>query len=612
MELEPTEHQGVHATGIERKGGQIERGRLDARAANRNAALIREKPEQVLTLITGERSVFDRHDIARALHRAINADPREFQNAFARVLTSPELVRLQDEQRDAHGRVVEAERFTTRRMVELERGMAEGVDRLVATAEHGVDRRHVEAALARHPGLADEQRAAVEHITGREGIAAVVGRAGAGKSTMLGAAREAWEAAGYRVHGAALAGKAAEGLEQSSGIRARTLASWERAWERGSDRLGRGDVLVVDEAGMVSSEQMARVVAAVERDGAKLVLVGDPEQLQPIQAGAAFRAIAERAGSVELEGIRRQRERWQREASLALGRQDTARGLAAYEQRGAIRFEATREEARAAAAADYLRDRTARPEGSRIALAHTRADVQALNVGIRAGLKERGELRDEAPFEARVGARTFAAGDRVVFLENSRELGVKNGTLGTVLEAREGRITARLDEGGRTVTIAATGYDAVDHGYATTIHKAQGITVDRAFVVGSGSMDRHMAYVALTRHRDGVQLYAGREEFRDFAALSSRLSRGGVKETTLDYARRRGLEAEEREPARDGARDRGRTAAPTACGGRGAGFRPRGEGNTGAGTSRSVPVLAGPVGGAGARRGAGAARGGRT
>src|SRR4051812_38647147 len=95
---------------------------------------------------------------------------------------------------------------------------------------------------------------------------------------------------------------------------------------------------------------------------------------------------------------------------------------------------------------------------------------------------------------------------------------------------------------------------AVDHGYATTIHKAQGITVDWAFVVGSGSMDRHMAYVALTRHRDGVQLYAGREEFKDFAALSSRLSRGGVKETTLDYARRRGLEAEGREPARDGAR----------------------------------------------------------
>src|SRR3954464_15343293 len=137
--LSPLSTKGVHATGIERKGGQVERGRLDARAAHRNADLIREKPEQVLTLITSERSVFDRHDIARALHRAINADPREFQNAFARVLASPELVRLQDEQRDARGgRVVEPERFPTRRMVDLERGMAEGVDQLTAAAEHGV------------------------------------------------------------------------------------------------------------------------------------------------------------------------------------------------------------------------------------------------------------------------------------------------------------------------------------------------------------------------------------------------------------------------------------------------------------------------------------------
>ena len=535
LEIEPTEHQGVHATGIQRKGGLVDRGRLETGAANRNAELIRERPEQVLGVITGERSVFDRHDIARALHRALDGEPVQFQNAFARVMASPDLVRLQEESRDERGRVVEPERFTTRRMVEVERGMAEAVDRLSASAGHGIDRGHLAAAFTRQPHLADEQRAAVEHVTGAEGIAAVVGRAGAGKSTMLGAAREAWEAAGYRVHGAALAGKAAEGLEQSSGIASRTVASWERSWERGNDQLRRGDVLVVDEAGMVSSEQMARVVAAAERGGAKLVLVGDAEQLQPIQAGAAFRAIAERTGYVELEGIRRQGEAWQREASLALGKQDTVRGLAAYEAHGAVRFEDSREAARGAAVRDYLADREALPEGSRIALAHTRADVQALNEGIRAGLRERGELGEEARFEARVGARSFAAGDRVLFLENSRELGVKNGTLGTVLEAAEGRITARLDEG-RQVTVEAAGYDAVDHGYATTIHKAQGATVDRAYVVGSASMDRHMAYVALTRHREGVTLYAGRDEFQDFSGLAERLSRGGLKETTLDYA----------------------------------------------------------------------------
>jgi ATP-dependent exoDNAse (exonuclease V) alpha subunit len=196
--------------------------------------------------------------------------------------------------------------------------------------------------------LADEQRAAVEPVAGPERIAAVVGLAGAGKSTILAAAREAWEGQGFTVHGAALAGKAAEGLEGSSGIASRTLASWERGWERGFDRLGPRDVFVIDEAGMVGSKQLARFITEADRAGAKIVLVGDPEQLQPIGAGAAFRAVAERVGFVELEGVRRQREDWQRTAAVNFGRYRTAEGLAAYEQHGAIRLEETGEQARGA------------------------------------------------------------------------------------------------------------------------------------------------------------------------------------------------------------------------------------------------------------------------
>jgi ATP-dependent exoDNAse (exonuclease V) alpha subunit len=96
------------------------------------------------------------------------------------------------------------------------------------------------------------------------------------------------------------------------------------------------------------------------------------------------------------------------------------------------------------------------------------------------------------------------------------------------------------------VEVDAESYQAVDHGYATTIHKSQGATVDRAFVLASESMDRHLAYVGMTRHRAAVTLYAARDEFRDLAALSDRLSRSNAKETTLDYERagyaeRRGL-----------------------------------------------------------------------
>jgi Ti-type conjugative transfer relaxase TraA len=544
LEIEPTQHMGVHATQMERREKPVSRSRIDAGAAKRNADLIREKPEQVLTLITSEKSVFDRRDVARTLHRYID-DADTFQAAFAKVMASPALVELQVERKDAQGSVLEAARYSTREMVGIEYEMAIGADQMSGSHGFGVAGRRVEAAIAAHERggivLADEQRAAIEHVTGSARIAAVVGLAGAGKSTMLAAARTAWEGEGYRVHGAALAGKAAEGLEESSGISSRTLASWERGWERGFDQLGPHDVFVIDEAGMVSSKQLSRFITAADRAGAKIVLVGDPEQLQPIGPGAAFRAIAERVGFVELEEVRRQREGWQRAASVDFGRHRTAEGLAAYAAHDAVHFEETGEQARAAIVRDVVADRLARPEGSRLVLAHRRVDVQDLNEAIRADCKGRGELAGERVYQTTEGERAFAPGDRLLFRENNRDLGVKNGMLGTVEQAEEDRLTVRLDFArgpsghGRLVSVSMADYAAVDHGYATTIHKAQGTTVDRAYVLASGTMDRHLTYVAMTRHRDSVQLYAGQDEFRDIEALSRRLSRSQAKETTLDY-----------------------------------------------------------------------------
>ncbi len=547
LEIEPTQHIGVHASQMARRGKAVDRRRQDEAAARYNARLIRDQPEQALTLITQEKSVFDRTDVAMVLHRYLE-NPDDFQVAFAKALASPALVELCPEVRDDAGRTIEPARFSTRDMIGVERQMADSADRMAAAHSFKVGLRRVERAIAARPFLADEQREAVRHVTGPERLSAVAGMAGAGKSTMLAAAREAWEAEGYQVHGAALAGKAAEGLEESSGIASRTLASWERGWERGFDRLTARDVLVVDEAGMVGSRQLSRIITAADRAGAKLVLVGDPEQLQPIGPGAAFRAVAERTGFVELGEIRRQREAWQRQASVAFGRHRTHDGLTAYAERGAIRFEDDSMAARQSMVRDALTDMEARPTGSRLMLAHRRMDVAELNQAIRTLRQEWGALQNEQIYRTTEGERAFAAGDRLLFRENNRDLGVKNGMLGTVARAEPGRLEIRLDSAkgpgtGRSVSVSMADYAAVDHGYAVTIHKAQGATVDRSFVLASGSMDRHLTYVGLTRHRDQVTLYAGREEFADLAALSSRLSRAGLKETTLDYAARRGIES---------------------------------------------------------------------
>lgn len=574
LEIEPTEHMGVHASQMDRRGLGVSRARNEAQAAARNATLIREKPEQVLTLITEEKSVFDRHDVARVLHRYID-DVQAFQNAFASVMMSPALVELQPERNG------ELARYSTKEMVEIEHAMASRASNMKGMRNHGVDISYVEAALTRqhdaikaavaasldetvesgnmprseqsqrnaNAGLSEEQRLAVRHITGPEQIAAVIGFAGAGKSTMLAAARDAWEGQGYRIHGAALAGKAAEGLEESSGIASRTLASWDYALQNGKGQLGKDDIFVIDEAGMVSSRQLAKFVGEVQARGAKLVLVGDHEQLQAIGAGSPFRAIVEQVGAIELSEIRRQKQEWQRQASTAFATHRTGEGLEKYAEHGDVRFLKDRDVARADLVADYLADLDQRPLGSRIALAHRRTDVRAINADIRSKLQangklargERGtgELGCERVYQTTDGKRAFAPGDRIVLLENDRHLGVKNGMLGTVMAVEQNAIQVRLDGAvlnkTREVTLSIKSYQAFDHGYATTIHKSQGATVDRAYVMASKTMDRHLTYVAMTRHRDAVQLYVGQDELKDPKALAASLGRSGAKETTLDY-----------------------------------------------------------------------------
>ncbi|MGZ2385458.1 Ti-type conjugative transfer relaxase TraA [Rhizobium brockwellii] len=580
--IEPTEHVGVHATEINRQGGAVSRVRISPQSAERNAETIRRRPDEILKLITNEKSVFNRYDIARALHRYINDDPRTFQNAFAAVMASKALVELRPDSSSLRGRDGEA-RYSTVEMVAIEGAIATATVAMKTRQKHGVFKRYVDAAIAAQDrsiqagnpspgqGLSAEQRQAIEHVTGPAQIAVVIGFAGAGKSTMLAAARHAWEAQGYRVHGAALAGKAAEGLEQSSGIASRTLASWEYSWQADRGRLNARDVFVIDEGGMVGSRQLARFVDEVKRAGAKLVLVGDHEQLQAIGAGAPFRAIAEAVGHARLSEVRRQGTDWQKQASIDFASHRTAAGLSAYEARGSLHLKTDRAETLKAIIADYVADRSAHPNDTRIAMAHRRIDVAAINAGIRARLQERGELAkgsnppgdkgEELTYQTNNGKRSLARGDRIVFLENDRDLAVKNGMLGEVIAVAPDAIQVRLDgkaqtqDGQRHVTIPVNSYQSFDHGYATTIHKTQGATVDRSFVLASTTMDRHLTYVAMTRHREAVQLYAGLDAFKTVRSLTETLSRSGVKETTLDYthdfANRRGMEDRRGQGERD-------------------------------------------------------------
>jgi hypothetical protein len=367
---------------------------------------------------------------------------------------------------------------------------------------------------------------------------------------MLGVAREAWEAAGYDVRGAALSGIAAENLESGSGIASRTIASMEHGWGQDRDVLTSRDVLVIDEAGMVGTRQLERVLSDAAEAGAKVVLVGDPQQLQSIEAGAAFRSIHERHGSVEIGEVRRQREDWQRDATRDLATGRTGDAIHAYDGHGMVHAAPTREQARDDLIDRWDRERQASPDQSRIILTHTNDEVRALNEAARERMREAGDLGDDVRLTVERGERSFASGDRVVFLQNDRGLGVKNGTFGTIEQVNERSMSVRTDDG-RSVAFDFKNYDRIDHGYAATIHKVQGMTVDRTHVLATPGLDAHSSYVALSRHRDGMDLHYGHDDFADQDRLIRTLSRDRAKDMASDY--------EPADPAQDYAERRGIT-----------------------------------------------------
>ena len=497
-------------------------------AAQRTGDAIAADPSIALKALTAHHSTFTRRDLERFIQNNTNGEAHAAE-VLKNVESSPECVRVGTGTRGE-------DRFTSREMQKTERRMTDTAGKLAASKSYAVKAEAQDKALQSRPHLSDEQIAAFRHITGAGGLALVVGYAGTGKSTMLDATREAWEGQGYIVRGLALSGIAAENLEAGSGIQSRTVASLEYALQHDKDRLTRRDVLVIDEAGMIDSRRMERLLSAAHNAGSKVVLVGDPSQLQAIEAGAAFRAIADRHGKAEITTVRRQLESWQRQATKDLATGHTGRALNAYARVGMVEAHATREDASAALIDQWANARRVMPGKSRIILAYTRDDVAKLNDQARAKLRANGELGRDEKVKTERGARHFASGDRLMFLKNDRQMGVKNGTLATVERVGNGSMTVRLDgEQGNRVSFDLQEYAHIDHGYAATVHKAQGVTVDRAHILASPHMDRHAAYVAMTRHRDGMALHYGRDDFRGHRQLAWFLGRDRAKDTTLDY-----------------------------------------------------------------------------
>ncbi len=539
-------HPGEHIGPVRmRKVDSPAVARAEALRATNEAAA--RDPEQVLAALTRNNATFTERELDRYLAKHLGAGPdgtpdaaqvQDISAAKAAVMGHKDVLALHDrETGEAAGR------FTTSTVRDQERAaLADGAAVAGAGHHRGVATRHQEAALASRT-LRDDQRAAFEHAVAGGGLKLVEGRAGTGKSYTLAAVREAHERAGHRVVGLAPTNAVAQDLKADGFTEAGTVHSALFGLKNGRTSWDRRTVVVVDEAAMLDSRVTGELLAEARRAGAKVILAGDDRQLASIERGGLFTELRQRHGAAEITEVTRQKVDWQRQAArdLAEGRFDTA--VDAYDRHGAITWTADQDEARAALVARWKADTLADPKASRFVFAYTNADVSQVNAELRQVRRDRGELGSpDVRFETKHGAADFAVGDRVQFTDTDKKRHIYNGNAGVItgIDARTGQLTARLDAAagapGREVSWAAAEFEGFRHGYAGTIYKGQGKTLDHTYLLHTHHWRASASYVALTRQRESAQVFVAEDTARDARQLARQMGRGEVRAASVAWA----------------------------------------------------------------------------
>lgn len=484
--------------------------------------------------LTAEQASFDRRDVMRSwcvqLPAGAPVDLEALEELVESVIEDSRVLpvvdgaeQLADRQvlRRPDGTVTTAtaveRRWSTTEMLAIEQRLLERAVRGQRFGVAVVDADLVDAACAGGL-LSAEQQVMVRHLTtSGNAVDVVVGRAGTGKTYALAAAAQAWRADGLRPVGVAIAARAASELEASAGLPSTTIEQFLIDCDQASNLLSPSTVVVVDEAGMVDTRRLGRLLAHVESAGAKAVLVGDHHQLPSVDAGGAFAALVRRMDVVELTENRRQVEAWERAALDQLrvgrgGRIGLVEVVERYSSAGRLHVGETPRDVRAAMVADWYAARQRGEEA--IMLGLRRRDVDELNARARALLVANGKVDTAAVV---VGGLPFAAGDRVVCLHNDRRIGVHNAMFGTIEALTDEGFSVRVDGAEHHLriptTYAADGH--LTHAYATTIHKAQGATYERALLLGDDRLYRQAGYTGLSRGKQRNDIYLVVDDDRD-------------------------------------------------------------------------------------------------
>ncbi|QNP48380.1 AAA family ATPase [Diaphorobacter aerolatus] len=368
-----------------------------------------------------------------------------------------------------------------------------------------------------------QKEAAIAALTDKGSIINIAGRAGAGKSTLLKVVVQQYEKAGFEVIGTSTSDQATKELAKSTGMNAEKCCNTAElfiAFKAGSYKFKPNTVCIVDEAGMADTETFYKLVKASNEAGAKLILVGEKEQLQSVGYGGLFKAMNERFVTKAVTDINRQIDTKDREMveDFACGRANKA--IDYLHSKGNVVIKKTNEGRLKQIVKDYVTDPKAYTE--KFIVAATNLDVDTINNAIRAELKSQGKLEGpEVKIEGKDGIRRdFMEGDRIIFTKKQKSDNagterekISNSERGTVIgftrltNGKLNTIRVKLDNGEEHFLNLGKPLN-IKHGYASTVHKSQGSTKDSVYYWVSPTLNNlHQAYVACSRHRETLKMY---------------------------------------------------------------------------------------------------------
>ena len=542
ISVNPQEHIGpVRMRNIFNEAAQRNEERREAEIEHLNSG------SRVLEKVTKHTSVFTRGDVTRAVKYVSDSEAKN--KLIESALGDKSIIQLYTDEG------IKTKYFTTKGVRDEENKILR-LSGYVANLENSmsiggkITRIANELVASSADGLTDEQHKALSSVLlGDSGLRVLRGRAGAGKSYVLGKANKVATMSGVNVIGLAPTHKAKLGLAECGYGRVDTVKGMLFKLANGRFYLPKHSLLVLDEAGMIGNDDYKELLRVAATRKCNVVLAGDERQLASVSRGGMFEVFAGRYGSSSILDIQRQSGQWGKSVAMSMSEGRVESAISILESENRIKWDESSHASMESLIKDW--NKSEYNIGDRLILAVKNSDVTAINHGVREYLKLSGDLKGE---ELAVAGNHYMQGDRVLITKTNKELGLVNGDLAEITAVSSDNFTIKLkgdsgnaerDQGYREISFNPSEYSGFRHGYATTVFKAQGASIKDVFLYHNGFAGIRNSYVALSRMVEELKLYVNKESTTNVNSLISQLSRDAEAGSSLSYLTESELKSKE-------------------------------------------------------------------